>query len=165
MRCGEVPIGCVITRGRRDIVSRGRNRTNETRNATRHAELEALDSLFEGVLADCSLDEGAIRAFFASCRLYVTVEPCIMCAAALRRVGLVDIYFGCHNERFGGCGSIVAAHDQFIEPTVDPPLRCYPLSASHRKECIELLRHFYLLENERAPVPRKKAKRTFRPVE
>lgn len=88
-----------------------------------------------------------------------------MCAAALRRVGLIEIYFGCHNERFGGCGSIAAIHDRFIEPSVDPCLRCYPLSAAYRKECIELLRRFYLLENERAPVPRKKAKRTFKPVE
>lgn len=88
-----------------------------------------------------------------------------MCAAALRRVGLTAVYFGCHNDRFGGCGSVAATHDQFIEPSVDPCLQCHPLSAVYRRECIEILRRFYLLENERAPAPRKKSKRTFKPAD
>ena len=51
---------------------------------------------------------GADAAFdWAAMELYVSCEPCIMCAAALSQLGLTDIYYGCANDKFGGCGSIV----------------------------------------------------------
>ena len=62
------------------------------------------------------------------CILYVTVEPCIMCTYALRQVKLTSILFGCHNERFGGCGSVLDVHSipvgapQSQEPRL-PPLQ------------------------------------------
>ena len=42
--------------------------------------------------------------------LYVTVEPCIMCASALRQMGIKEVYFGCENDRFGGCGSVLGVN-------------------------------------------------------
>lgn len=134
------------------IVARGRNCTNEKRNATCHAEFEAILSLPPG-LTDLS-----------HLRLYVTVEPCIMCAAALRRLRLCQVYFGCFNERFGGCGSIIPVHRDFIAAEVDPALQL-TVMGQFRKECVELLRKFYIRENGRAPVPRKKAKRQLKPVD
>ena len=48
--------------------------------------------------------------------LYVTCEPCIMCAAALSLVGLRRVVFGCANDRFGGCGSVLAVHERGVVP-------------------------------------------------
>lgn len=160
----EVPIGCVIVDEQDVILARGRNRTNETRNATRHAEFEALGQLFSTLPIQERDNESIVRRLMGKLRLYVTIEPCIMCAAALRRVGLTRVYFGCYNERFGGCGSIIPVHTEYISVDVDPPLQITLLD-DFRKECITLLRKFYLYENERAPSPRKKARRVLKPVE
>jgi tRNA-specific adenosine deaminase 2 len=46
------------------------------------------------------------------CQLYVTVEPCIMCAGALSLLGIGQVYYGAANDKFGGCGSIVPVHQQ-----------------------------------------------------
>lgn len=153
----EVPIGCVIVDKSGKILSQGRNRTNETCNATRHAEIEALSTL----LADLPADPAKIKAYMSNLRLFVTVEPCIMCTAALRRINLLEVYFGCYNERFGGCGSIIPAHREYL---ADEPLNI-ELLEGYRKECVGLLRMFYLRENERAPSPRKKARRVLKPVD
>ncbi|PJF18955.1 hypothetical protein PSACC_01228 [Paramicrosporidium saccamoebae] len=150
----EVPIGCVIVDPTGKIVAKGRNRTNETRNATRHAEFEALDTLLS------SMDASEVQEKMSELSLYVTIEPCIMCAAALRRVGLLRVYFGSYNERFGGCGSIIPVHNSYL---VDPPLEV-ALLVEWRAECVGLLRMFYMRENERAPMPRKKSKRVLKPV-
>eukprot|EP00611_Tribonema_gayanum_P023921 TRINITY_DN5135_c0_g1_i2.p1 TRINITY_DN5135_c0_g1~~TRINITY_DN5135_c0_g1_i2.p1 ORF type:complete len:217 (-),score=26.78 TRINITY_DN5135_c0_g1_i2:2317-2871(-) len=115
LQAGEVPVGCVIVQpGGEDahtspdrgaaalsdeVVAVGHNETNMTCNATRHAELVAIDR---------ALAEGRS---VTGCELFVTCEPCIMCAAALSQMGIGRVYFGCHNDRFGGCGSIVSVHE------------------------------------------------------
>ena len=97
---GEVAVGCVVACGG-DVIARGRNATNQTKTGTRHAEIEAIDALVA--------QHGHERAkeLLRASDLYVTVEPCIMCAAALRLVGVRRVFFGCINERFGGCGSVL----------------------------------------------------------
>lgn len=162
LEAGEVPIGCVIVSADNEVLSRGRNRTNELKNATIHAEFDALRPLLPRGKPSSHLEEET-RRLLSGCKLYVTVEPCIMCAAALRKCGLVEVYFGCFNERFGGCGSIIPAHTDYIKHAVDPPLQISQLEA-YKGECIMTLRRFYLKENERAPVPRKKAKRVLKPI-
>ncbi|KAF8069501.1 TAD2 [Scenedesmus sp. PABB004] len=103
LREREVPIGCVFVRDGA-VVGAGRNNTNHTRNATRHAELEAVDRM----IADAGGD--AARVQFDRCELYVTIEPCIMCAGALSLLGVRRVWFGAGNDKFGGCGSILPVH-------------------------------------------------------
>ncbi len=98
----EVPVGCVVVYEER-VIARGCNEVNLTKNATRHAELVAIDHLIEY----CKKNSLPMEKVCCSATIYVTVEPCIMCAFALRTVGLVDVLYGCSNDRFGGCGSVL----------------------------------------------------------
>lgn len=100
----------------------GFNRTNEKRNATRHAEIEALEELAKESSEDLHLQD---------CVAFTTCEPCIMCASALSLVkictlsvlfcflysDLAQVYFGCSNQRFGGCGSVLNVSESGIEGT------------------------------------------------
>ena len=92
-----MPVGCIfIHTPSQTPLARARNRTNEWRNATLHAELEAIDHFLPSHPAP-----------LGDVTLYVTVEPCVMCASALRQVGIGRVVYGCGNERFGGCGSVL----------------------------------------------------------
>ncbi|KAK6272924.1 hypothetical protein POUND7_010007 [Theobroma cacao] len=113
----EVPVGCVFIKDGKVIAS-GRNRTNETRNATRHAEMEAIDILLEKWQRD-GLSKSDVAETFSKCILYVTCEPCIMCAAALSILGIKEVYYGCANEKFGGCGSILSLHSSALSHLSD----------------------------------------------
>lgn len=101
LKDGEVPIGCVFVEGGM-VIGRGKNATNATKNATRHAEMLAIDE----VIGLCQGRGEDYKEVFRRAVLYVTVEPCIMCAAALRIINASVVVYGCRNERFGGCGSI-----------------------------------------------------------
>jgi tRNA-specific adenosine deaminase 2 len=101
---GEVPVGCVLVRGDA-VVARGRNATNASRNGTRHCEFVAVDALLAAHAGD------AVAARFPECTLYVTCEPCIMCAGALSLLGVAAVAYGCANDKFGGNGSIVPVHE------------------------------------------------------
>lgn len=136
---GEVPVGCVIIdTTTKKIISRGHNLTNETNDATRHCEFIAIERLIKD--ATTSID-------WANRRLYVTVEPCVMCAAALRIVGLTNVVYGCGNDRFGGCASVLDVHS--IESDVLPPLDV--TSGVLREDAIKLLQEFYERGNEKLP--------------
>ncbi|KAJ3023169.1 tRNA(adenine34) deaminase [Thoreauomyces humboldtii] len=93
---GEVPVGCVFVLNG-EVIGRGRNRTNETLNGTRHAEFVAIDQIAAA---------GHEVSVFSSVDLYVTVEPCVMCASALRHMQIRKVYYGAGNDKFGGCGSV-----------------------------------------------------------
>jgi tRNA(Arg) A34 adenosine deaminase TadA len=69
--------------------------------ATLHAELEAIDHILP-----------IFPAPLSSVTLYVTVEPCVMCASALRQIGIGAVYYGCGNDRFGGCGSVIGVNEE-----------------------------------------------------
>jgi tRNA-specific adenosine deaminase 2 len=150
---GEVPIGCAfVDPADNQVVAVGRNRTNETGNATRHAEIEAIDQLVAKGITDLS-----------GLSLFVTVEPCIMCAAALRMLRAKQVFFGCFNERFGGCGSIMSAHIMQLKQW--PILDAKPADKDSARRAVLLLRRFYMRENERAPTPRKKSNRILKDYE
>ena len=79
--------------------------TDSSVQATRHAELEALDEIFKSSIETETRSNELY--LLSGTKLYVTVEPCMMCASALRQVGISEVYYGCENERFGGCGSVL----------------------------------------------------------
>ncbi|CAM9161059.1 unnamed protein product, partial [Laminaria digitata] len=134
---GEVPVGCVIVHtltGR--VVSYGHNETNKTFNATRHAELVAIDN---------ALLSEADRSILRECQLFVTCEPCIMCAAALRDVEIKGVVFGCSNDRFGGCGSVLSVHSASGLPPTSYTYPCQPGLLA--EEAVALFKNFYAREN------------------
>ena len=93
---GEVPVGCVIVREGR-IVGRGRNRREEDRSALAHAEMDAIREAC-AALGDWRLGD---------CGLYVTLEPCPMCAGAILNARLKWLCFGARDEKTGSCGSVL----------------------------------------------------------
>ena len=93
---GEVPVGCVITLDDR-IVGRGRNRRETNRTALAHAEIEAI--------AEACRTLGGWRLW--QCTLYVTLEPCPMCAGAILNAHLPRVVFGAYDVKLGAAGSAV----------------------------------------------------------
>ncbi|KAF7330845.1 Cytidine deaminase-like protein [Mycena venus] len=142
--------------GGNTIIAKARNRTNQLRNATRHAELEAIDE----ILADPALTPpGSSRYPFSDTTLYVTVEPCIMCASALRQMGIQRVFYGCTNDRFGGCGGVIGVNDRLGHPS-HPPYEA--IGGYSREDAILILRRFYVTENYNAPAPKSKANRVLK---
>jgi len=206
---GEVPVGCVLVRDGK-IVASGFNATNATRNVTvsrgprewregergggarwqwrspppppptldkqRHAEFEALDRLLK--------DHGGCprAALRPPLDLYVSCEPCVMCAGALSLADIGRVFYGCPNDKFGGCGSVMDVHatgcggagrawdappgpvagvDQArrgapLPPPPPPGYHGYPFEAwggLRAAEAVDLLRRFYECGNPRAPQP------------
>ncbi|XP_035474154.1 tRNA-specific adenosine deaminase 2 [Scophthalmus maximus] len=143
---GEVPVGCLMVHDD-EVVGKGRNEVNETKNATRHAEMVALDQLLDW----CRRGNRDARSVCERTALYVTVEPCIMCAAALRLLNIPAVVFGCGNDRFGGCGSVldVSAADL---PQTGTSFKC--VSGHRAEEAVEMLKTFYKQENPNAPKPK-----------
>ena len=93
---GEVPVGCVITLDDR-IVGRGRNRRETNRTALAHAEIEAI--------AEACRTLGGWRLW--QCTLYVTLEPCPMCAGAILNAHLPRVVYGAKDPKSGAAGSLV----------------------------------------------------------
>lgn len=108
---GEVPVGAVIAKGDQ-IVGRGRNRRELGKNALAHAEIEAIDEACKTL--------GGWRLF--GCDLYVTLEPCPMCAGAIINARLDRVFFGARDPKAGSCGSVV---DLFSYPYNHHP-ECVP---------------------------------------
>lgn len=158
-----MPIGCIIYDPIAvKIISWGRNRTNEEKNGMKHAELVALERLHSKIGY-----EETKKLDWKRFEFYVTVEPCVMCAAALRYLGIGKVFYGCSNDRFGGCGSVLSVHDSIkLLPETVPLLNC-EMVKEFRTECIMLLRRFYVRENENAPNPKKKTSknRLLKPVQ
>ena len=92
---GEVPVGCVIVRNG-EIVGRGRNRRETGKTALGHAEIEAI--------YDANRNLGGWRLW--ECTLYVTLEPCPMCAGAIVNARIPRVVFGASDAKCGACGSV-----------------------------------------------------------
>lgn len=94
---GEVPVGCVVVDETGRVLGAGRNRREETRQADAHAELEA-------IRAACT----ARRSWrLDGCALYVTLEPCPMCAGAIVNARIPTVVYGAKEPNFGSCGSVL----------------------------------------------------------
>ena len=93
---GEVPIGCVIVHEGK-IIGRGYNRRNTDKNTLAHAEITAINKASK-IIGDWRLEE---------CTLYVTLEPCQMCAGAIVQARIPEVVMGCMNPKAGCAGSIL----------------------------------------------------------
>ena len=124
---GEVPVGCVITLGDR-IVGRGRNRREVSKTALGHAELEAI--------AEACRTLGGWRLW--QCTLYVTLEPCPMCAGALVQARPDLVVFGAFDPAQGGFGSRYALH---LDPALGGGVQA--LGGVLRQECEAALTAFF----------------------
>ena len=97
---GEVPVGCVIVRGE-EIVGRGRNRREKDKTALAHAEIEAI--------REACANLGGWRLW--ECTLYVTLEPCPMCAGAIINARIPRVVYGASDSKFGAVRSVCSLFD------------------------------------------------------
>jgi len=94
---GEAPVGCVVVDTYGAVIGRGRNRREKAKSALAHAEIEAIEDACN-TLGDWRL---------SGCSLYVTLEPCPMCAGAVLMSRLDKLYYGAKDELTGSCGSVI----------------------------------------------------------
>ena len=123
---GEVPVGCVIVRDGA-IIGRGRNRREEKQAVNSHAELEAM--------AQANAAVGSWR--LEGCELYVTLEPCPMCAGAILNARIARVYYGARDSAFGACGGVT---NLFMEQFPNRPARVGGILA---EECQAVLADFF----------------------
>lgn len=98
---GEIPVGCVITDARGVILARAHNETGD--NPLHHAEILAIERALSSKTSKSRLD---------GCALYVTLEPCALCAAAISLVRVARLYFGAWDEKMGAVESNLHLFDQ-----------------------------------------------------
>lgn len=123
---GEVPVGCVIVRNGQ-VVGRGRNRREERQSTASHAEMEAIAQA-NRALGSWRLDE---------CELYVTLEPCPMCAGAILNARIPRVFYGARDEAMGACGGVL---NLFMEPFPNRPAL---VGGILEDECREMLTAFF----------------------
>ena len=118
---GEVPVGCVIVDRAGQIIGRGRNRREEDKSPLAHAELA----------------KGA--------RLYVTLEPCPMCAGGILSARIPELYYGAKDAGFGACGSILNLFEE--------DFRHHPKIVGHilEEECAQHLQDFFAQVRKKSP--------------
>ncbi len=123
---GEVPVGCVIVRGE-EIVGRGRNMREEKQSTVSHAEMEAI--------ADANRRLGTWR--LDDCELFVTLEPCPMCAGAILNARFRRVWYGARDESMGACGGVF---NLYMEPFANRPALVGGILA---EECRQVLSDFF----------------------
>ena len=123
---GEVPVGCVIV-CEGNIVGRGRNRRETEKTALGHAELEAISQACKTL--------GGWRLW--NCDLYVTLEPCSMCAGAIINARIKRVVYGASDEKYGACGSVCDLFSMGFNhhPQVEKGVR--------EEECRALMQEFF----------------------
>ncbi len=123
---GEVPVGAVVVCDGK-IVGRGRNRRESKKNALHHAEIEAIGKACKKL--------GGWRLH--RCDLYVTLEPCPMCAGAIINARIRTVYFGASDPKAGSCGTLT---DLFALPYNHRPV---VVSGVMKEECAAVLCLFF----------------------
>jgi len=133
----ETPVGAVVTRGGR-IIARAFNQVELLKDATAHAEMLALTQAEEAV-GDWRLTD---------CTLYVTKEPCPMCAGAIVHVRLARVVFGANDPKAGAAGS---ALNLLQFPTLNH--RCEITAGVREPECRQLLKTFFAEQRAKSKPP------------
>jgi len=123
----EAPVGCVIVDAVGNIVGCGRNRREKDKSATAHAEVMAINDACKNI-GDWRLD---------GCSLYVTLEPCPMCAGAVIMSRIDKLFFGARDDLTGSCGSVI---NLFMESYGQSTQVTGDILAD---ECSELLTDFF----------------------
>ena len=124
---GDVPVGCVIAAPDGAVIGRGRNRREADRRATAHAEVEAIEEACAAL--------GSWR--LEGCTLYVTLEPCPMCAGAIINSRIAAVRYGAREEKSGCCGSVL----NLFEERFNHHPRVY--GGLMERECRGLLEEFF----------------------
>lgn len=136
-RLGDVPVGCVIVRGD-EIVGRGANEIQRMGDPTRHAEIVAIEQAVRTIGAK----------FLDECTLYVTLEPCSMCAGAILLARIPTVVYGAADPKTGACRSVFEVLD-------DPRMNHQATIRTGicEDECGALLREFFARQRERDDAP------------
>ena len=124
---GEIPVGCVIAGRDGRVIGRGGNTRQRDKTALGHAELSAIGQACRA-LGDWRLE---------GCAIYVTLEPCPMCAGAIINARIPTVVFGAREENFGSCGSVI---DLFSERYGHRPA---VYGGVLEEECSILMRDFF----------------------
>lgn len=127
MEKDDVPVGAVVVSGNR-VISAGRNLREVKKSATAHAEIVAIEKACE-ILGTWYLTD---------CDLYVTLEPCIMCAGAIINARIRSLYFGAFDPKAGACGSVT---DVFRLRQLNHQVTVY--SGIMEDACSALLKEFF----------------------
>ena len=127
LAAGEVPIGAVMVRDG-EIIARGHNLRNTAKNPLRHAEIDIINET-AGIVGDWRLED---------CTLYVTVEPCPMCAGAIVQARIPKVVFGTRNSKAGCSGSVL---DVLHEPKLNHQVETE--EGILQEECAEIMRRFF----------------------
>ena len=135
LAAGEVPVGCVIVWEDGRIVGTGRNRREEDGDALGHAELMAIRQACETL--------GGWR--LQKAKLYVTLEPCPMCAGAILNAKIGEVHYGAKDESMGACGSVLNLFEENFGSLKGPRLYRGPLE----QECGQLVSDFFSQTREK----------------
>lgn len=123
----EVPIGAVIVRNGK-IIARGHNQKEEKADTTMHAEIIAIKKASKKI--------GAWR--LNGCEMYVTLEPCPMCAGAIVNARLDKIYIGTMDEKNGACGSVTDVLEEYKQN-----YKVQKEQGIHQTECEQIIKKFF----------------------
>ena len=124
---GEVPVGAIVVNSDGEVIGEGYNRREELQSPTSHAELIAIEQAAQRL--------GSRRLI--GCTLYVTLEPCPMCAGAVMNAQLERLVYGAFDEKNGACASVVTLFDEKF--THIPRVRSRVLE----KRCGDILTEFF----------------------
>lgn len=124
---GEVPVGCVVVSPAGEVIGRGRNLREETGDACAHAEVLAIREACRSL--------GTWR--LEGCTLYVTLEPCPMCAGGIINARVDEVRYGAREDKMGCCGSVLNLFEERFNHK--PRLYKGPLV----EECEEVLQDFF----------------------
>ena len=124
---GEVPIGAVIVKDGK-VIAKGHNRKEKKHMTTRHAEIEVIEKASKKI-GDWRLND---------CEMYVTLEPCCMCAGAILNARIDKVYIGAMEKNFGCCGSAYNLLDSEKFTT-----KVQMQTGVMEKESVELLQSFF----------------------